>query len=95
MSSCLAECFVHTFLRSARCAPVTLPLSRAVRDGLSCQRWTDVALVSHHPSQELSETDSVYDTEKLSERIAKLSGGVAVIKVTCAGSLCCDLCTVF
>jgi uncharacterized small protein (DUF1192 family) len=31
--------------------------------------------------KELSETDSVYDTEKLSERIAKLSGGVAVIKV--------------
>jgi chaperonin GroEL (HSP60 family) len=32
--------------------------------------------------KELSETDSVYDTEKLSERIAKLSGGVAVIKVS-------------
>lgn len=31
--------------------------------------------------KELSETDSVYDTEKLAERIAKLSGGVAVIKV--------------
>ncbi len=31
--------------------------------------------------KELGETDSVYDTEKLSERIAKLSGGVAVIKV--------------
>lgn len=31
--------------------------------------------------KELTETDSVYDTEKLSERIAKLSGGVAVIKV--------------
>lgn len=31
--------------------------------------------------RELSETDSVYDTEKLSERIAKLAGGVAVIKV--------------
>lgn len=32
--------------------------------------------------KELSETDSVYDTEKLSERIAKLSGGVAVIRVS-------------
>lgn len=32
--------------------------------------------------KELAETDSVYDTEKLSERIAKLSGGVAVIKVS-------------
>ncbi|KAG6435194.1 hypothetical protein SASPL_100064 [Salvia splendens] len=31
--------------------------------------------------KELSETDSVYDTEKLAERMAKLSGGVAVIKV--------------
>ncbi|KAH9327602.1 hypothetical protein KI387_007780 [Taxus chinensis] len=34
--------------------------------------------------KEMSETDSVYDTEKLSERIAKLSGGVAVIKVGAA-----------
>jgi chaperonin GroL len=31
--------------------------------------------------KELLETDSVYDTEKLSERIAKLAGGIAVIKV--------------
>ncbi|CAI0452879.1 unnamed protein product [Linum tenue] len=34
--------------------------------------------------KELSETDSVYDSEKLAERIAKLSGGVAVIKVGAA-----------
>ncbi|CAI5483681.1 unnamed protein product [Closterium sp. Yama58-4] len=34
--------------------------------------------------RELQETDSVYDTEKLSERIAKLAGGVAVIKVGAA-----------
>ncbi|KAL1542710.1 ruBisCO large subunit-binding protein subunit alpha-like [Salvia divinorum] len=34
--------------------------------------------------KELTETDSVYDTEKLAERIAKLSGGVAVIKVGAA-----------
>lgn len=34
--------------------------------------------------KELAETDSVYDQEKLSERIAKLSGGVAVIKVGAA-----------
>lgn len=34
--------------------------------------------------QELERTDSVYDTEKLSERIAKLAGGVAVIKVGAA-----------
>jgi len=31
--------------------------------------------------KELAETDSIYDTQKMSERIAKLSGGVAVIKV--------------
>ncbi|MFS7889644.1 putative groEL-like apical domain superfamily protein [Helianthus anomalus] len=31
--------------------------------------------------KELFETDSVYDTEKLAERIAKLSSGIAVIKV--------------
>jgi hypothetical protein len=35
--------------------------------------------------KELAETDSVYDTEKLSERIAKLSGGVAVVKVRGGG----------
>eukprot|EP00803_Ostreobium_quekettii_P002662 evm.model.scf_1141.4 EVM.evm.TU.scf_1141.4 scf_1141:32218-39210(+) len=34
--------------------------------------------------KELAETDSTYDTEKLAERIAKLSGGVAVIKVGAA-----------
>ncbi|KAK9676589.1 hypothetical protein RND81_11G087500 [Saponaria officinalis] len=34
--------------------------------------------------KELFETESVYDSEKLAERIAKLSGGVAVIKVGAA-----------
>ncbi|KAF3579410.1 hypothetical protein DY000_02030432 [Brassica cretica] len=34
--------------------------------------------------KELFETDSVYDSEKLAERIPKLSGGVAVIKVGAA-----------
>ncbi|NP_001303090.1 ruBisCO large subunit-binding protein subunit alpha, chloroplastic [Brassica napus] len=34
--------------------------------------------------KESFETDSVYDSEKLAERIAKLSGGVAVIKVGAA-----------
>lgn len=34
--------------------------------------------------QELANSDSIYDTQKLSERIAKLSGGVAVIKVGAA-----------
>lgn len=31
--------------------------------------------------RELENSDSVYDSQKLSERIAKLSGGVAIIKV--------------
>ena len=34
--------------------------------------------------QELANSDSIYDTQKLSERIAKLAGGVAVIKVGAA-----------
>ncbi|KAJ3678605.1 hypothetical protein LUZ60_002408 [Juncus effusus] len=34
--------------------------------------------------KELAETDSVYDSQKLAERIAKLAGGVAVIKVGAA-----------
>jgi chaperonin GroEL len=34
--------------------------------------------------QQLAETDSDYDSEKLQERIAKLAGGVAVIKVGAA-----------
>ena len=33
---------------------------------------------------EISNTDSSYDKEKLQERLAKLSGGVAVIKVGAA-----------
>lgn len=38
--------------------------------------------------KELEATDSVYDTEKLSERIAKLAGGIAVIKVRSLPSWC-------
>ncbi len=34
--------------------------------------------------KQLEETDSDYDKEKLQERIAKLAGGVAVIKVGAA-----------
>ena len=41
----------------------------------------DISMRVKQIKKELSETDSVYDTEKLSERIAKLAGGVAVIKV--------------
>lgn len=44
----------------------------------------DISMRIKQIKKELSETDSVYDTEKLSERIAKLAGGVAVIKVGAA-----------
>eukprot|EP00884_Botryococcus_braunii_P006189 jgi/Botrbrau1/15571/Bobra.33_1s0002.1 len=44
----------------------------------------EIALRVAQIKKELSETDSVYDTEKLSERVAKLAGGVAVIKVGAA-----------
>ena len=44
----------------------------------------DISMRVKQIKKELSETDSVYDTEKLSERIAKLAGGVAVIKVLLA-----------
>jgi chaperonin GroEL (HSP60 family) len=40
----------------------------------------DIDLRIAQLKQELEQTDSVYDTEKLSERIAKLAGGIAVIK---------------
>lgn len=42
----------------------------------------EIAMRIAQIKKELAETDSVYDTEKLSERIAKLAGGVAVIKVS-------------
>jgi hypothetical protein len=56
---------------------VLLALQRHSLSGWDC----DVTLFMQL-KKELAETDSVYDTEKLSERIAKLSGGVAVIKVS-------------
>lgn len=49
----------------------------------------DISMRVKQIKKELSETDSVYDTEKLSERIAKLAGGVAVIKVRAFKN--CDL----
>lgn len=42
----------------------------------------EIALRVAQIKQELERTDSVYDTEKLSERIAKLTGGIAVVKVS-------------
>lgn len=48
----------------------------------------EIAMRVAQIKKELERSDSVYDIEKLSERIAKLTGGIAVIKVgTSSGSL--------
>lgn len=44
----------------------------------------DIAKLVAQLKNQLSETDSVYEKEKLQERIAKLAGGVGVIKVGAA-----------
>ena len=49
----------------------------------------DISMRVKQIKKELSETDSVYDTEKLSERIAKLAGGVAVIKASLTTHMQC------
>jgi len=65
-------------------------LGRARRVTISKDTTTLVAEDSHHAAvkdrvaairRQLDETDSEYDREKLNERVAKLAGGVAVIKV--------------
>ena len=65
-------------------------LGRARRITISKENTTIVASEDHKPAvsarvasikRELEATDSDYDREKLNERIAKLAGGVAVIKV--------------
>jgi len=65
-------------------------LGRARKVTISKDTTTLVAEDSHHAAvkdrvaairRQLDETDSEYDREKLNERIAKLAGGVAVIKV--------------
>ncbi|GIU86300.1 MAG: hypothetical protein KatS3mg009_0815 [Acidimicrobiia bacterium] len=45
---------------------------------------SDVRAASTRSSTEIENTDSDYDREKLQERLAKLSGGVAVLKVGAA-----------
>ena len=40
----------------------------------------------------MEETDSSYDKEKLQERLAKLAGGVAVVKVGAATEWGCGYC---
>ena len=45
---------------------------------------TDVASRIEQIKREIDNTDSDYDREKLQERLAKLAGGVAVLKVGAA-----------
>ena len=65
-------------------------LGQARRVTISKESTTIVATDDHRAAvtdrvaaikQELDATDSDYDREKLNERIAKLAGGIAVIKV--------------
>ena len=51
----------------------------------------DVAKRVAQLKKDLAETDSAYDTEKLQERIARLVGGVAQIKVGAARKLKCAI----
>ena len=65
----------------ARKVTVAQTTTTLIADGASKE---DIDIRVAQLKQELAETDSVYDTQKLSERIAKLAGGVAVIKVGAA-----------
>ena len=65
----------------ARKVSIAQTTTTLIADGASKE---DIDFRVAQLKQELSETDSVYDTQKLSERIAKLAGGVAVIKVGAA-----------
>jgi chaperonin GroL len=65
----------------ARKVSIAQNTTTLIADGASKE---DIDLRVAQLKQELAETDSVYDTQKISERIAKLAGGVAVIKVGAA-----------
>lgn len=65
----------------ARKVTIEQTTTTMIADGASKE---DIDLRVAQLKQELAETDSVYDTQKTSERIAKLAGGVAVIKVGAA-----------
>ena len=68
-------------LGTARKVTITKTECTLIADSASAE---DISTRVAQIKKELSETDSTYDTEKLSERIAKLAGGVAVIKVGAA-----------
>jgi chaperonin GroEL len=68
-------------LGSARKVVVTKDETTIVEGG---GKDTDIAGRINQIKSEIEKTDSDYDREKLQERLAKLSGGVAVIKVGAA-----------
>ncbi|GAB4211419.1 MAG: chaperonin GroEL [Synechococcales cyanobacterium] len=67
-------------LGSARRITITKDSTTIVADGQEAQ----VKARCEQIRRQMEETDSSYDKEKLQERLAKLSGGVAVIKVGAA-----------
>jgi len=67
-------------LGSARRITITKDNTTVVADG----QETQVKARCEQIRRQMEETDSSYDKEKLQERLAKLSGGVAVIKVGAA-----------
>jgi chaperonin GroEL len=67
-------------LGSARRITITKDTTTVVAEG----NEKDVKARCEQIRRQIEETDSTYDKEKLQERLAKLSGGVAVIKVGAA-----------
>jgi chaperonin GroEL len=67
-------------LGSARRVTITKDATTIVADGQEAQ----VKARCEQIRRQMEETDSSYDKEKLQERLAKLAGGVAVIKVGAA-----------
>ena len=57
---------------------------RKHHDHWRCRRQTDIEARVSQIRRQIEETSSDYDREKLQERVAKLAGGVAVIKVGAA-----------
>ncbi|MBE9110440.1 chaperonin GroEL [Nodosilinea sp. LEGE 07298] len=67
-------------LGSARRITITKDTTTVVAEG----NEKDVKARCEQIRRQIDETDSTYDKEKLQERLAKLSGGVAVVKVGAA-----------
>ena len=67
------------------CRPSEFSSAPLASAGASCNRLSQCQAVLNclifFVGQELAGTDSVYDTLRISERIAKLAGGIAIINV--------------